>query len=93
MDNYKKMMDTEHREEVEALTNEWTNEQKVNKIMNHFYFLFFSVYFYFLFRFIYLQNNALSLMTADNENEEVLFYFILFFIFFFKHLKMCLMTY
>ncbi|XP_022172589.1 golgin subfamily A member 4-like isoform X3 [Myzus persicae] len=28
MDNYKKMMDTEHREEVEALTNEWTNEQK-----------------------------------------------------------------
>lgn len=45
MDNYKKMMDTEHREEVEALTNEWTNEQK---------------------------NNALSLMTADNENEETL---------------------
>ncbi|XP_022172588.1 golgin subfamily A member 4-like isoform X2 [Myzus persicae] len=30
MDNYKKMMDTEHREEVEALTNEWTNEQKHN---------------------------------------------------------------
>ncbi|KAL4143806.1 hypothetical protein QTP88_006085 [Uroleucon formosanum] len=28
MDNYKKMMDTEHREEIEALTNEWTNEQK-----------------------------------------------------------------
>ncbi|XP_025195435.1 golgin subfamily A member 4-like isoform X2 [Melanaphis sacchari] len=28
MDNYKKMMDTEHREELEALTNEWTNEQK-----------------------------------------------------------------
>ncbi|CAI6367484.1 unnamed protein product [Macrosiphum euphorbiae] len=45
MDNYKKMMDTEHREEVEALTNEWTNEQK---------------------------HNALSLMTADNENEETL---------------------
>ncbi|XP_008181437.1 golgin subfamily A member 4 isoform X2 [Acyrthosiphon pisum] len=45
MDNYKKMMDTEHREEIEALTNEWTNEQK---------------------------HNALSLMTADNENEETL---------------------
>jgi len=28
MDNYKQMMDTEHREEVEALTKEWTNEQK-----------------------------------------------------------------
>lgn len=39
MDNYKKMMDTEHREELEALTNEWTNEQKVNKIINiHHYF-------------------------------------------------------
>jgi len=33
MDNYKKMMDTEHREELEALTNEWTNEQKVNTII------------------------------------------------------------
>lgn len=32
MDNYKKMMDTEHREELEALTNEWTNEQKHNAL-------------------------------------------------------------
>lgn len=31
MDNYKQMMDTEHREEVEALTKEWTNERKVRK--------------------------------------------------------------
>lgn len=31
MDNYKQMMDTEHREEVEALTKEWINEQKVSK--------------------------------------------------------------
>lgn len=30
MDNYKKMMDSEHREEVEALTNEWANERKVS---------------------------------------------------------------
>lgn len=33
MDNYKKMMDSEHREEVEALTKEWTNEQKVKYII------------------------------------------------------------
>ncbi|XP_027838699.2 golgin subfamily A member 4-like isoform X1 [Aphis gossypii] len=32
MDNYKKMMDTEHREELEALTNEWTNERKHNAL-------------------------------------------------------------
>lgn len=49
MDNYKKMMDTEHREEVEALTNEWTNEQKVNKIIyNDFYFLFFLFILFFV---------------------------------------------
>ncbi|VVC31190.1 GRIP domain, partial [Cinara cedri] len=28
MNNYKKLMDTEHREEVEALTNEWSKERK-----------------------------------------------------------------
>lgn len=33
MDNYKKMMDTEHREEIEALTNEWSNERKVRQII------------------------------------------------------------
>lgn len=33
MDNYKKMMDTEHREEVEALIKEWTNERKVSIII------------------------------------------------------------
>lgn len=33
MENYKKMMDTEHREEIEALTNEWANERKVSKIV------------------------------------------------------------
>jgi len=49
MDNYKKMMDTEHREEIEALTNEWTNEQKVNKIIyNNFYFFVFIFIFCFV---------------------------------------------
>jgi len=45
MDNYKKMMDTEHREELEALTNEWTNEQKVKKIINTIFFVFNIYYF------------------------------------------------
>ncbi|XP_025419297.1 golgin subfamily A member 4-like isoform X2 [Sipha flava] len=34
MDNYKKMMDTEHRDEIEALTNEWTNERKNAQFKN-----------------------------------------------------------
>lgn len=78
MDNYKKMMDTEHREEVEALTNEWTNEQKVIKMINNF--LIFYIFFDFLFRFIYLQHKALTLMTADSQNEEVLFSLLYLFI-------------
>jgi len=48
MDNYKKMMDTEHREEIEALSNEWANERKVGKIVKIF-FQFFSVFIYFSF--------------------------------------------
>lgn len=53
MDNYKKMMDTEHREELEALTNEWTNEQKVNKMINihHYFFLIFNFFLIFCFFF------------------------------------------
>lgn len=49
MDNYKKMMDTEHREEIEALTNEWTNEQKVNKIINYFFCVYFFLFLFYLF--------------------------------------------
>lgn len=49
MDNYKKMMDTEHREEIEALTNEWTNEQKVNKIINYFFLCLFFLFLFYLF--------------------------------------------
>lgn len=36
MDNYKNMMDTEHRTEIEDLTKEWTNEQKVSKVNSIF---------------------------------------------------------
>lgn len=52
MDNYKKMMDSEHREEVEALTNEWTNEQKVSKIINYF-FIFYIILIFCFILFIY----------------------------------------
>lgn len=56
MDNYKQMMDTEHREEIDALTKEWSNEQKVSKIiitnLNCFpFYYFYYFYFDFFFRF------------------------------------------
>ncbi|XP_050532846.1 golgin subfamily A member 4 isoform X1 [Daktulosphaira vitifoliae] len=34
MDNYKKMMDTSHREEIDALTGEWNNERKHQAELN-----------------------------------------------------------
>lgn len=71
MDNYKKMMDTEHREEVEALTKEWNNEQKVIILIC----LCFKYFFIFLFYFIYLQQNA-HLGTVECKNKEVIFFFI-----------------
>lgn len=49
MDNYKKMMDTEHREELEALTNEWTNERKVCSIIHFFQIFIYFDFSYFLF--------------------------------------------
>lgn len=77
MDNYKKMMDTEHREEIEALTNEWTNERKVSKIAYSSQIVFFLVFYLFIcfdfsFYFTYLQQNA-YLETAECKNNEVLF--------------------
>lgn len=50
MDNYKKMMDMEHREEIEALSNEWANERKVSKIVK----IFFSVFYFFIYFSFYL---------------------------------------
>lgn len=55
MDNYKQMMDTEHREEIEALSNEWANERKVCKIvLNIFSVLSFFTYFRFIYFWFYL---------------------------------------
>lgn len=73
MDNYKKMMDTEHREEVEALTKEWTNEQKVIILICFCYNYFFYFILIFLFYFIYLQQNA-HLETVECKNKEVILF-------------------
>lgn len=53
MDNYKQMMDTEHREEVEALTKEWTNERKVKITVIIFFVLYFILFFFCFVLFIY----------------------------------------